>query len=75
MSFHEHFFSLSRDSANSSGAKADNAKFRMTNFIYSAASTAVWRQKLEKLIGGLDDAILSKTALVVALIEPVFSDG
>ncbi len=74
MPLHQHFFSLARDAAGSDGAKSDHAEFRMANFIYSAASTVARRQRLAKLIGGLDDDAQFKAALVATLIEPVFSD-
>ncbi len=75
MPLHQHFFSLAREAAASHGAKADYAEFRMANFIYSAASTVARRQRLAKLIGGLDDDVQFKAALIATLIEPVFSDG
>ena len=66
---HRHFIDLAQAAAKERGDAPAHLEFRGANFIYSAASTVARRERLGKLVGGMDDDAQFAAALEVVLVE------
>ncbi|MDB2694763.1 TetR family transcriptional regulator [Erythrobacter sp.] len=66
---HCHFIDLAQAAAKERGDAPAHLEFRVANFIYSAASTVARRERLGKLVGGMDDDAQFAAALEVVLVE------
>ena len=66
---HRHFIDLAQAAAKERGDAPAHLEFRVANFIYSAASTVARRERLGKLVGGMDDDAQFAAALEVVLVE------
>lgn len=66
---HRHFIELARDAARERSDEPAHLQFRVANFIYSAASTVARRDRLGKLVDGIEDDAAFAAALEATLIE------
>ena len=66
---HRHFIDLAQAAAKERGSTPAHLEFRVANFIYSASSTVVRRERLGELVGGMEDDAQFAAALEKVLIE------
>ena len=66
---HRHFIDLAQTAAKERGGTPAHLEFRVANFIYSASSTVARRERLGKLVGGMEDDAQFAAALEEVLIE------
>lgn len=66
---HQHFIGLAHAAAQERSDKPSHLEFRVANFIYSAASTVARRERLGRLVGGIEDDAAFAAALEATLIE------
>lgn len=66
---HQHFIELAQAAANERDTAPAHLEFRVANFIYSAASTVARRERLGKLVGGMEDDAQFAAALEEVLVE------
>lgn len=66
---HRHFIDLAQAAAEERGSTPAHLEFRVANFIYSASSTVVRRERLGELVGGMEDDAQFAAALEKVLIE------
>ncbi len=66
---HRHFIEIAQANADERGEASAHLEFRVANFIYSAASTVARRERLAKLVGGLEDDAQFAAALEEVLVE------
>ncbi|QDH34287.1 TetR/AcrR family transcriptional regulator [Porphyrobacter sp. YT40] len=65
---HRHFIDLAQAAADAAGTTPSHLPFKMANFIYSAASAVARRERLGKLVDGLDTDAQFASALEDTLI-------
>ncbi|WP_100259631.1 TetR family transcriptional regulator [Qipengyuania seohaensis] len=65
---HRHFIDLAQAAAQERGDAPAHLEFRVANFIYSAASTVARRERLGKLVGGMEDDAQFAAALEEVLV-------
>ena len=65
---HRHFIDLAQAAARERGEAPTHLEFRVANFIYSAASTVARRERLGKLVGGMEDDAQFAAALEEVLV-------
>ena len=66
---HRHFFELAEAAATAGELDREHLRFRIANFIYSAASTVARRDRLSRLVDGIGDDREFAAALDAVLIE------
>ncbi|WJY19494.1 helix-turn-helix domain-containing protein [Alteriqipengyuania flavescens] len=66
---HQHFIELAQAAANERDTAPAHLEFRVASFIYSAASTVARRERLGKLVGGMEDDAQFAAALEEVLVE------
>tara|TARA_R110002072_G_scaffold38314_27_gene111125 strand:+ start:3870 stop:4499 length:630 start_codon:yes stop_codon:yes gene_type:complete len=66
---HRHFIELARAAARERSDEPAHLQFRVANFIYSAASTVARRERLGKLVDGIEDDAAFAAALETTLVE------
>ncbi len=66
---HRHFIDLAHAAAQQSSASPAHLEFRVANFIYSAASTVARRDRLSRLVNGIEDDAAFAAALEATLVE------
>lgn len=66
---HRHFIDLAQTAAKERGGAPAHLEFRVANFIYSASSTVARRERLGKLVGGMEGDAQFAAALEEVLIE------
>ena len=66
---HRHFIDLAQTAAKERGSTPAHLQFRVANFIYSAASTVARRERLGKLVGGMEDDAEFAAALEEVLVN------
>ena len=66
---HRHFIDLAQAAAGERGKAPTHLQFRVANFIYSAASTVARRERLGKLVCGMEDDAQFAAALEEVLVE------
>ena len=66
---HRHFMELARAAAQERSEAPAHLQFRVANFIYSAASTVARRERLGKLVDGIEDDATFAAALEATLVE------
>lgn len=66
---HQHFIALAQAAADERDKAPTHLQFRVANFIYSAASTVARRERLGKLVGGMEDDVQFAAALEELLVE------
>jgi AcrR family transcriptional regulator len=66
---HQHFIALAQAAADERDKAPTHLQFRVANFIYSAASTVARRERLGKLVGGMEGDAQFAAALEEVLIE------
>lgn len=66
---HRHFIDLAHAAAQQSSAPLAHLEFRVANFIYSAASTVARRDRLSRLVDGIEDDAAFAAALEATLVE------
>ncbi len=66
---HRHFIELAQAAADERGVAPAHLQFRVANFIYSAASTVARRDRLARLVGGMEDDAQFAAALEDVLVE------
>lgn len=66
---HRHFIDLAQTAAKKRGGTPAHLEFRVANFIYSASGTVARRERLGKLVGGMEDDAKFAAALEEVLIE------
>ena len=65
---HKHFIALAQAAADEREKSPTHLQFRVANFIYSAASTVARRERLGKLVGGMEDDAQFAAALEDVLV-------
>lgn len=65
---HRHFIALAQAAADERDKAPTHLQFRVANFIYSAASTVARRERLGKLVGGMEDDAQFAAALEEVLV-------
>ena len=65
---HQHFIALAQATADERDKAPAHLEFRVANFIYSAASTVARRERLGKLVGGMEDDAEFAAALEEVLV-------
>ena len=66
---HRHFIELARDAAKDCSDEPAHLQFRVANFIYASASTVARRERLGKLVDGIEDDAAFAAALEATLVE------
>ena len=66
---HQHFIELAHAAAQERAKAPAHLEFRVANFIYSAASTVARRERLGKLVGGMEDDAQFAAALEEVLVK------
>ena len=65
---HQHFIELAQAAVDEQEKEPAHLQFRVANFIYSAASTVARRERLGKLVGGMEDDAQFAAALEEVLV-------
>ena len=66
---HQHFIALAQAATEERDKPPAHLEFRVGNFIYSAASTVARRERLGRLVGGMEDDAQFTAALEEVLVE------
>lgn len=66
---HRHFIELAQAAADERGVAPAHLQFRVANFVYSAASTVARRDRLARLVGGMETDAQFAAALEDVLVE------
>ncbi|WBY16345.1 TetR family transcriptional regulator [Erythrobacteraceae bacterium WH01K] len=66
---HQHFMDLAQAASDEVDKTPAHLQFRVANFIYSAASTVARRERLGKLVGGMEDDAQFAAALEDVLVK------
>ncbi|MBX7494314.1 TetR family transcriptional regulator [Qipengyuania sp. 6B39] len=66
---HQHFIALAQAATEERDKPPAHLDFRVANFIYSAASTIARRERIGKLVGGMEDDAQFAAALEEVLVE------
>ncbi len=66
---HRHFIDLAQAAADERGEAPAHLQFRVANFIYSAASTVARRERLGRLVSGMEDDAEFAAALEEVIVK------
>lgn len=66
---HRHFFELAEAAASAGAIDSAHVRFRIANFVYSAASTVVRRERLSRLVDGIGGDREFAATLDAVLVE------
>ncbi|MCH2237244.1 MAG: hypothetical protein A2792_18195 [Sphingomonadales bacterium RIFCSPHIGHO2_01_FULL_65_20] len=72
---HQRFYDLARAAAQSLARPTLHLEFRVANFIYAAASSVARRERLTRLVEGMEDDQRFGDALELVLIDEVLDCG
>ena len=72
MPLQSHFMSLAGPAVEAGVFAKDHCAFRIASFVYAAANCVARRERLSKLVNGLDDDAAFRTSLSAVLIDPLF---
>ena len=72
---HQRFYDLARKAAQHLETAPHHLEFRVANFIYAAASSVARRERLTRLVEGMDDDQRFGDALEMVLIDEVLDCG
>lgn len=75
MPLQNHFVSLARAAVEDGDFAKEHCAFRIANFVYSAANCVARRERLSKLVNGLDDDAAFRASLTAVLVDPLFCHG
>lgn len=70
-----HFVLLAGAAVEAGDIAKDHCAFRIANFIYAAANCVARRERLSKLVNGLDDDAAFRASLTAVLVDPLFCHG
>lgn len=68
---HRHFFELAEAAASAGEIDPAHVRFRIANFVYSAASTVARRERLSRLVDGIGDGREFAATLDAVLVEGI----
>ena len=75
MPLQNHFALLAGAAVEAGDFAQDHCAFRIANFIYAAANCVARRERLSKLVNGLDDDAAFRGSLTAVLVDPLFCHG
>lgn len=75
MPLYNHFVSLAGAAVEAGVFAKDDCAFRIANFVYAAANCVARRERLSKLVNGLDDDAAFRVSLTAVLVDPLFCHG
>lgn len=75
MPLQNHFMSLAGAAVEAGVFAKDHCAFRIANFVYAAANCVARRERLSKLVNGLDDDAAFRASLTAVLVDPLFCHG
>lgn len=72
---HNHFVALAGAAVDAGGFSKEHCGFQIANFVYAAANSVARRERLSKLVHGLENDVAFRASLSAVLIDPLFCHG